>query len=110
MKYQVEIGGVLRNVEIEPQSAGAVSLRMDDKTLSADIAEMDSSCYSILIDGRSFEARVSRETDDPDELLVRCAGRDYRVRVRDPRAWRAGRGGTLEAVGPQRVLAPMPGR
>src|SRR4051812_17521482 len=106
MKYQVQIGDLLRSVETAPQSAGAVSLQIDDRTLSADIAEMDSGCYSILMDGRSFEARVSRETDDPDELLVRCAGLDYRVRVRDPRAWRAGRGGTLEAAGPQRVLAP----
>jgi biotin carboxyl carrier protein len=41
---------------------------------------------------------------------VRCAGRDFRVQVRDPRSWRAGRRGALAAAGPQQVLAPMPGK
>jgi biotin carboxyl carrier protein len=110
LKYQVQISGKLRAVEIQSRENDSVNLRIDDRPLIADVAEINASTYSIVIGGRSFEARVSREAENSDGLLVRCAGRDYRVGIADPRAWRAGRSAALEAAGGQRVLAPMPGR
>ena len=113
MKFEVHIEGTTRTVEIEPLGAGQFRARLDNQTIAADAVEIGADTYSILFAGRAFEARVSSE--DPGEnaeghLLVRCAGTEFRVQVRDPRGWRAGRPNALETTGPQQVVAPMPGK
>jgi biotin carboxyl carrier protein len=113
MRVEVHIEGARRAVEIEPLSAGEFRARLDGQTMAADAVEISPGTYSILLAGRAFEARVSSEGhggNEENHLLVRCAGRDFRIQVRDPRSWRAGRRGALEAAGPQQVLAPMPGK
>jgi biotin carboxyl carrier protein len=116
MKVEVHIEGATRTVEIEALGAGAFRARLDNQAIVADAVETGADSYSILLGGRAFEARVSREgsgdpgKNDENNLLVRCAGMDFRVQVRDPRSWRAGRRTALEATGPQQVLAPMPGK
>jgi biotin carboxyl carrier protein len=62
--------------------------------------------YSILMDGRSYDARVEEHSDS---LVVVIDGCRFEVEVRDPRRWSrqaAGRG----AGGIQTVFAPMPGK
>jgi len=116
MKFDVHIEGAKRTVEIEPLSEREFRARLDGQTIAADAVETGAGSYSILLAGRAFEARVSHERpaepveDDENDLLVRCAGMEFRVQVRDPRSWRAGRRGALEAAGPQQVVAPMPGK
>jgi biotin carboxyl carrier protein len=109
MKYETQIGGAARSVEIQQNGNGSFRAQIEGQPVSVDAVEIAPGTYSILLDGRSFEARVSSDGSD-EGLLVRCGGADFRVLVRDPRSWRAGRHGTLEASGPQRVLAPMPGK
>jgi biotin carboxyl carrier protein len=109
MKFEVHIGGTERTVEIEPLGSGSFRSRVDGGEAVADAIETVADSYSLLLAGRAFEAHVSREGPG-DELLVRCAGMEFHVRVRDPRSWRAGRHSVLEVAGPQRVLAPMPGK
>ena len=110
MKFDVHIEGTKRTVEIEPLGKTEFRARLDDQTMSADAVEISAGNFSILLAGRVFEARVSRQGPGENDLLVRCAGRDFRVQVRDPRTRRAGRRGALEAAGPQQVVAPMPGK
>ena len=110
MKFDVHIEGARRTVEIEPLGAGEFRARLDGRPMAANAVEIADGTFSILLAGCAFEARVSREGPGENNLLVRCAGRDFRVQVRDPRSWRAGRRGALEAAGPQQVVAPMPGK
>jgi acetyl/propionyl-CoA carboxylase alpha subunit len=110
MKFAVHIEGTKRTVEIEPLGAREFRARLDDQTMSADAVEIGAGTFSILLAGHAFEARVSRDGHGESDLLVRCAGRDFRVQVRDPRSWRAGRRAAIEAAGPQQVVAPMPGK
>jgi biotin carboxyl carrier protein len=62
--------------------------------------------YSVLLDGRSYEARVE---ETPGGLVVVIDGFRFEVNVRDPRRFsrqQSGRGGE----GVQTVAAPMPGK
>ena len=110
MKLEIHIEGATRAVEIGPLGAGSFCARLEGIADPADAVETGTNSYSILLGGCAFEARISREGTGDNNLLVRCAGRDFRVQVRDPRSWRAGRHDVLAAAGPQQVLAPMPGK
>ena len=109
MKYEIQIEGTTRAVEVQQNGNGSFCAQIGGQAVSADAAKIAPDTYSILLDGRAFEVRVSDDGSD-DGLLVRCASADFRVHVRDPRSWRAGRHSVLAAAGPQRVLAPMPGK
>lgn len=63
--------------------------------------------YSILMDGRSYDARLERTADGLVVVVVH--GFRFEIDVRDPRRWTrksAGQG----AEGVQTVVAPMPGK
>ena len=64
--------------------------------------------YSLLIDGKSFEAFVSPDEDAWQVLLL---GRQYPVKVEDAREkrLRAAAGGGAQAGGDFQLKAPMPG-
>jgi biotin carboxyl carrier protein len=109
MRYEVQIDGTTRTIEVQRNGSGAIRAQLEGRPVAIDAIEMSSDTYSILLDGSSWEARVSDDGSDSG-LLVRCGGADFRVRVRDPRSWRSRRHSVLEAAGPQRVLAPMPGK
>jgi biotin carboxyl carrier protein len=109
MKYEIRINGAGRAVEVEAHGARSFRAQLDGQPTSVDAVETAADTYSILLEGQAFEARVSDDASD-DGLLVRCAGADFRVQVSDPRSWRGRRHSALEAAGPQRVLAPMPGK
>jgi len=88
-------------------------ITFDGQTLLADREEIAPGVYSILIDGRSYEAQVSRRAGDTDgdssPYLVTVGLRHYLVEVRDPRRWRRDGAGVREK-GPQEIVAPMPGK
>jgi biotin carboxyl carrier protein len=107
MKLQVQIEGIMRSVEIEPHGDGEFRALLDGTGPAARAIETGAGTLVILLADRAFDARVSQEGGN---LLVRCAGWEFRVQIRDPRAWRAGNRTALEAAGPQRVVAPMPGK
>lgn len=108
MKYEIKIGTATRTVEVESLPGGSFRVLTGGQPANVDVVATAADTFSILLDGRAFEARVSDDGSD-DGLLVRCAGNEFRVLVRDPRSWRGRTHGALEA-GPQRVLAPMPGK
>jgi biotin carboxyl carrier protein len=74
--------------------------------MRADVEEPEPGVYSVLLDGRSYEARVE---ETPSGLVVVIDGYRFEVSVRDPRKLaRKGGGGGGEGV--QAVTAPMPGK
>lgn len=86
---------------------------IDGDAVQADWAEIRPGHYSILIDGRSYEARIQPAADSRpgqlDSWAVTIAEYDFRVEVRDPRTRRFA-GQALAHIGPLEVLAPMPGK
>lgn len=105
MKREVRIDGKKRVVEIDRRNAGW-AFRIDGEPLEADVAEIAPGVYSILLGGRSFEARVE---PDGQGLTVEVGSRRMAAEVIDPRRWRRRRG-EMELGGKQQIAAPMPGK
>jgi len=72
----------------------------------ASIMEVEPGIYSVLLDGKSFEAKI---TPSGDAWAVDVDGRHFVMDARDPRELRR-RDGVAGHTGPQRLTAPMPGR
>jgi biotin carboxyl carrier protein len=67
-----------------------------------DIRQVEPGVYSILAEGRAYEARVDGQGVDID-------GRKFRVEVLDPRRWSRERN-DRHAEGRQNIAAAMPGK
>ena len=107
MKFHVEINGRQRTVELERDDA-AWRISLDGQAVDADAIEIAPNIFSILLNGKSYEIRV---TPTPAGALTLQTGRhEFTAEVTDPRAWRGRRHGALEAEGRQQILAPMPGK
>lgn len=98
MKFETLISGREGTLDVEGSrlSYGAV-----EGTFS--IEPLDSGCFSVLINGRSY--RVSRSKGGEFD----CNGRHYGAEIFDPRALRARAKGS-DARGRQNVAASMPGK
>ena len=94
-------------------SPSTSKMSFDGETLLADREEIAPGVYSILIDGRSYEAQVSKRPGDSEgaasPYVVTVGLRNYLVEIRDPRRWKRDGAGIGEQ-GPQEIMAPMPGK
>jgi len=92
---------------------GTLSFTIDGQSGEADCACIAPGLYSILIEGRSYEVRVSRPPPSRRGIsgprIVTVGTRHYNVDVHDPRERRA-EAAALGHGGPLEVVAPMPGR
>jgi biotin carboxyl carrier protein len=105
MKREVRINEKKRLVEIDRRD-GVWSFRVDGQAVPADVMEISPGIYSILLGGRSFEARVQPHGA---RLEIEVGTRRVSAEVIDPRRLvRAGH--DLELEGRQEVSAPMPGK
>ena len=103
-------------LEIHPgrardSSGGQAEFRFDGSAelRPVDWVEVTRGVYSIILSGRSYEARVAPRPGAPGRVAVAVGEREFIVEVEDPRQRRQGStAGTPD--GPQEVLAPMPGR
>jgi biotin carboxyl carrier protein len=105
MKVEVRIGTLVRQIEI--QRTGANQFVVGNEGAQVDAVEVAPNTYSIIVNGRAFEAVVVAE---PEGVLVRCGRREFRASISDPRAWRRGRAAVFGAEGQQQISAPMPGK
>jgi biotin carboxyl carrier protein len=78
----------------------------DSPELCADVEVPEPGVYSVLIDGRSYEARVE---ESPNALIVVIDGRRFEIEARDPRRL-SRKSGAAGADGIQPIAAPMPGK
>jgi biotin carboxyl carrier protein len=111
MKFEIQLTGPsgkkLRSVELD-RDADRWKISLDGQPVDADVVEIDPNTLSLLLEGQSYEVRI---TDSPDGVLkVQTGLQEFTAEVVDPRAWRGRRHGALEAEGRQQVIAPMPGK
>ena len=107
MKYEVRIGGKTRVVELTRNSE-TWRISLDGNPLDADAVEVATNTFSILLDGESYEVRITPKPDG--KLVVNTSTEEFTCEVADPRAWRGRRHGAMEAEGRQQITAPMPGK
>src|SRR3970040_1748881 len=107
MKYATALNEKTYLIEINDDRrviVGGVEYAVDFESVSGQPV------YSLLIDGRSYEAYVY-ETSDGDAWQVLIRGALYTVSVEDEREkrLRAAPGGVAAAAGEFHLKAPMPG-
>jgi biotin carboxyl carrier protein len=105
MKLELKIDSAAEQIEILAP-APACRFRLGGTELTADVEMAEPGVYSILIGGRSYEARVE---ETPTALVVVIDGRRFEIEARDPRRL-ARRGAGSVADGVQAIAAPMPGK
>src|SRR5262249_15121528 len=96
-----------RIVDLERDKAGWHVL-LDSQPVEADPVELSSNTFSILLNGKSYEMRVTPAGDG--RLKVQASTQEFVVEVIDPRSWSVRRHGQVEAEGRQQIAAPMPGK
>ena len=86
--------------------------RIDGQWVEANCQTVGPGVYSILLNGKTYEAFVSKQGGDAhgtNPYVVTVAQRRYAVELNDPRQWSRS-GSSVNADGPQEIVAPMPGK
>lgn len=105
MNYITTIGEKEFNVEVLDKH----HINVNGKVMQVDFESISGQpVYSLLIDGKSYEAFVSAGEDEWQVLLL---GRQYPVKVEDAREkrLRAAAGGRPQGGGEFQLKSPMPG-
>jgi biotin carboxyl carrier protein len=105
MKLSIEIDGAEGQIEILAPAPDCRFRIGQGPEQRADVQLPEPGVYSVLMDGRSYEARVEEAAN---ALVVVIDGRRFEIGVRDPRRFARKSGGATDAV--QTVAAPMPGK
>jgi pyruvate carboxylase subunit B len=110
MRYEVEVGGALRRIDIR-REAGRLVMTVDGRRRVLDAARVDARTLSLLIeDGeRSLSREVSIDHDPAGLLRVRVGAVVVPVGLNGPRR-RTPRDSGASGTGAQRLVAPMPGK
>jgi biotin carboxyl carrier protein len=107
MKIEVRIDNARRLVELT-RDANRWRISLDGEPLDADAVEIAPNIFSILLNGKSHEVRITPASGGA--LTLQTDHREFTAELLDSRAWRGRRHGALEAEGRQQVVAPMPGK
>ena len=105
MKLTLRTDGVEQPIEIQ---AAAPSYRFrlgDAPERDANVEMPEPDVYSVLLDGRMYDARVE---ETPAGLVIVIDGYRFEIEVRDPRRW-SRKDAARAGEGVQTVMAPMPG-
>ena len=106
MTFDVQIDGVPVRLEVH-RDGDLYRFRLGDlEERQAQLAEVEPGVFSVLLDGRSYEARAEYG-DECAWITVR--GRRFRVAITDPRRWTQS---SAAAHGHDRetIVASMPGK
>src|SRR4051812_13370750 len=106
MTYEVSIDGKNHRLELN-QVEGRWECLLDGEKMNVDAVIARPNVLSLIVDGQAFE--VKREMTATDlHLWVKSAR--FAVDVRDPRSLRSRRAAAGGVEGPQKLVAPMPGK
>lgn len=106
MKFDLRLDGTSSSIELLAPAPDCRFRLGDGPVQAAHVALPEPGVYSVLMDGRSYEARVE---EHPGHLVVIIDGYRFETEVWDPRRWSpqsSGRGHD----GIQTIAAPMPGK
>jgi biotin carboxyl carrier protein len=107
MIYEVLIDGTSHKVELE-KGTSVWKCRVDGHDFEVDAALTARDVLSILVGNKHYEAK--REYSLTGETHVIIGSERFSAEVRDPRSLRSRKAAAGVGEGPQKVLAPMPGK
>ena len=117
MTFTILINGQEHTLELVRNTglSNGLVCRLDGVSFEAEAVKVQPGVYSLLLGGKSFQARVAPQEMDrawhahSGCYTVQIDGTSYGVAVRDPRRW-SGERHTASPEGKQNVSAPMPGK
>ena len=108
MKLDLTVDGAPGQIEILRPGPSCL-FRLDGDEREADVEIPEPGVYSVVMGGRTYDARLEEETGGAGAIAVVIDGFRFRVEVRDPRRM-AGLSGGSGRQGVESVTAPMPGK
>lgn len=117
MQYEVEIGGRRRQVVVT-RTGDTFAVSVDGHTRHVDAARIDGHSLSLVVDSVFPEHASARPSDevsvvaDPvtGQHVVHVGAVPVAVTLNGRRRWGRKDEGSAAGAGPQRVVAPMPGK
>ncbi len=105
MEYAIEIAGRTRQIAVT-RTASGFTVSVDGKPYDVNPVSIDAQTLSLLIGHRSYEVTLAPDLAN-GQLIVRVGSTPIAVTPNGRRRW----GRSAEAgAGPQRIVAPMPGK
>lgn len=108
MKFEIEIGGESRTLELEPgDTPQQYRATMDGEPVEFEARFLRPGVLSLILDDRSYRVVLEEDASDP---AIYIAGRRFPYRLDDPRSLKARRSHAGGLDGPKPIKASMPGR
>jgi biotin carboxyl carrier protein len=109
MRYEVEVGGKLRHLQID-RDAGRFVVSLDGREWHIDASRVDAHLLSLIAGSASFEVTIARHASESGQFAIGVGSVPLIVSVNGQRRWSRKEEGAGAANGPQRLAAPMPGK
>lgn len=107
MTYDVIVDGKTHRLELT-KGETTWHCKVDGHSLDVDAALTARDVLSVLVGGDAFE--IKRERSLAGELHLVVGSARYAIDVQDPRSLRTRRATAGAEAGPQKIVAPMPGK
>ena len=107
MTYEVLVDGTAHTVEIEKRER-VWACKVDGHDFEVDAALTAREVMSLLVNHKQYETK--REYSLSGDLHLVVGSERFAVEVRDPRSLKSRRAAGGADHGPQKLLAPMPGK
>ena len=107
-EIEVEINGRVRQIAVA-RDADGFSVTVDGRVFQVSAARVDAYTSSLIVDGRAYEITIAPDAAS-GQLMVRVGATPVLVSLNGRRRGAKGEGVHHAAAGPQRVVAPMPGK
>jgi len=106
MTYEILIDGKPHTLELG-REGDHWSCKLDGASIEADAVLTKHDAVSIIIAGTHYEVKRERTAADTHYWVKNSR---FAVEIRDPRSLRSRKAAAATGEGPQRLLAPMPGK
>jgi biotin carboxyl carrier protein len=106
MMYEVSIDGHSHRLELKREEQGW-KCHLNGKEIEIDAVLARPNVLSLIVNGASYEIR--RELAGTD-LNIWVENEAFKAELRNPRSLRGRRAAGEAGAGPQKIVAPMPGR
>jgi biotin carboxyl carrier protein len=118
MTFDVQIDGVPARLKVHRDGDLYRFQLGDQDERQAQLAEVEPGVFSVLLDGRSYEARAERSNEQGSEhrgehgdecVWITVRGRRFRIAITDPRRWTQS-SAALHGHDRETIVASMPGK
>jgi biotin carboxyl carrier protein len=106
MTYEISIDGTPHKLDLEHEG-NHWTCRLDGEEIQADAVLTKHDVVSIIVGGAHYEVKRERTAADVHFWVKNSR---FAVEVRDPRSLRSRKSAAATGEGPQKLLAPMPGK